>query len=402
MSGEGKALVLLAVILVATMASLGVVIYRNSQLEGEISTLRNQVETLKTELHGLALQPSVENQTVVLYGNLTFSDIYAKARNSVVVVYGYITKTVITFFGPSVVYEKVQGSGFVINFNGSYYVVTNNHVVENVQNITLVFSDGEAFEAKVVGTDPYSDLAVLRPYVPEQKLRPLNITPSSSLKVGDVVLALGNPVGLQGSLTEGVVSQLGRSIRTEATGGYLIPDVIQFDAPINPGNSGGPLLNVKGEVVGITTAIIGGAQGIGFAIPSDTILRELPYLVSKGYYDQHPWLGIRGVDMSYEIARAMKVNVTYGWLIVSVISGGPADQAGLKGGDRQVVIAGERMIVGGDIIVGADGHRIRNSDDLTTYLERNYRPGDRVTLQIIRDGQPMQIEVTLGKRPPPG
>ncbi len=398
MPSEGKALILLGIILVASLASLGMVLYRNSQLEGEISALREQLSALRAEMQVGSLQ---ENRTVIFYGNLTYSDIYARAKDSVVVVYGYVPRTVLTIFGPSIVYDIVQGSGFVISFNNSYYIITNNHVVENVRNITLVFSDGEAYRAEVIGTDPYSDLAVLMPYVPEEKLKPLPITSSSSLKVGDIVLALGNPLGLQGSLTEGVVSQLGRSIRTEATGGYLIPDVIQFDAPINPGNSGGPLLNVRGEVVGITTAIIGGAQGIGFAIPSDTILRELPYLITKGYYDQHPWLGIRGIDMRYEIAEAMGVNVTYGWLIVSVIPGGPADRAGLRGGDRQVIIAGEKMMIGGDIIIGVEGQRVRNSDDLTTYLERNYRPGDTVTLQILRDGRVIDVAVTLGKRPPP-
>lgn len=397
MSREGKALLLLGIILVAALASIGVLLYRQSQLEGEISALRGQLNALKLDVVG-----RLEGNYTVLRGNVTiqsYSEIYDRAKDSVVVVYGYRPTVVLGLFGPSTIYEMVQGSGFVISLNGSYYILTNNHVVEGLQNITLVFSDGEAYEAKLVGRDPYSDLAVLAAKAPNWKLKPLPITSSSSLKVGDVVLALGNPFGLQGSLTQGVVSQLGRSITTEATGGYLIPDIIQFDAPINPGNSGGPLLNLMGEVVGMTTAILGSAQGIGFAIPSDTILRELPYLIAKGYYDQHPWLGIVGVDMNYEIAKAMGVNVTYGWLIVSVIPGGPADRAGLKGGDREVLIAGRAVVIGGDVIIGVDGHRVRNSDDLTTYLERNCRPGDKVKLEVLRDGRLLEITVTLGKRP---
>lgn len=401
MRGQAKLIVALSLILALTISCLGWTLLKNYELENEIVNLRSQISFLKDQVGLLkkAVNLSVTAPHIIRINN-TYASIYYKAKNSVVVVYGFIKKTVLTIFGPATSYERVQGSGFVILFNHSYYVITNHHVVNDVMNITLVFSDGEAFRADLIGSDPYSDLAVLKPYVPEEKLIPLNITSSSTLKVGDVVLALGNPFGLQGSLTEGVVSQIGRSIRTELTGGYLIPDVIQFDAPINPGNSGGPLLNIRGEVVGITTAIVSGAQGIGFAIPSDTILRELPYLIKYGYYDLHPWLGIRGIDMSYEIAQAMGINYTYGWLIVDVIRGGPAFKAGLRGGNKEVVIAGEKCIIGGDLIIAVDGVRVRNSDDLTTYIERNKLPGDSVTLTIVRNGKVMNVDLVLGKRPP--
>jgi S1-C subfamily serine protease len=395
---SSKALMGMGLILIIVLAGFGWLLVKNHQLTEELTALRGEVQSLRNEIGVLKARKNLTSQPITIR---SYSDIYERAKNSVVVVYGFKPITVWTLLGPVLTYERVQGSGFVILYNESYYIITNNHVVEKVVNITLVFNDGEAFKAKLIGSDPYSDLAVLWPFVPESKLIPLNVTSSSELKVGDVVLALGNPLGLQGSLTEGVVSQIGRSIRTQTTGGYLIPDIIQFDAPINPGNSGGPLLNSKGEVVGITTAIIGGAQGIGFAIPSDTIIRELPLLIATGKYDLHPWLGIRGIDMNYELARAMGVNVTYGWLVVSVVEGGPASQAGIKGGDREVVVAGNKVIIGGDIIVAVNGTKVRNGDDLTTYLERNTRPGDVVELTVIRDGQPARIEVTLGKRPPP-
>lgn len=395
---SSKALLGLGLIVIIVLAGFGWMLVRNYQLTEELMALKGEVEDLRSEVDLLKARKNVTAQPVPVR---SYSDIYERAKDSVVVVYGFKSVTVWTLFGPALTYKKVQGSGFVILYNESYYVITNNHVVEEVVNITLVFNDGEAFMAELIGSDPYSDLAVLRPFVPESRLMPLNITSSSELKVGDVVLALGNPLGLQGSLTEGVVSQIGRSIRTQTTGGYLIPDIIQFDAPINPGNSGGPLLNSRGEVVGITTAIIGGAQGIGFAIPSDTIIRELPMLITTGKYDLHPWLGIQGVDMNYELARAMGVNVTYGWLVVGVFEGGPASQAGIRGGEREVVIAGNKVIIGGDIIVAVNDTKVRNGDDLTTYLERNTGPGNVVELTVIRDGQLIQVEVTLGKRPPP-
>lgn len=222
------------------------------------------------------------------------------------------------------------------------------------------------------------------------------------MQVGNPVLAIGNPFGLSGSLTLGIVSQLGRSIQYQSTSNnYLIADAIQFSAPINPGNSGGPLLSADGLVVGITSAVAEGSQGVGFAIPSATILRELPSLVTTGTYDMHPYIGIEGVDMSYQLAQATLTNVTYGVLIEKVASGGPADKAGLLQGHQNVTLYGQQYVIGGDVIVSINGNRIVNFDALLTYLERYALPGQRIQIGIIRSEQYETVSVVLGTRPQP-
>jgi S1-C subfamily serine protease len=290
----------------------------------------------------------------------------------------------------------VQGSGFVYNFTGQEVIVTNFHVVQSAVNITVTFADGNGYEATVVGSDPYEDLAVLSTTAPVNELKPLEIASSTTLKVGDPVIAVGNPYGLAGSMTTGIVSALGRTMTEDMTGGYPIASVIQTSTPINPGNSGGPLLNYKGQVVGITTAIVSNSQGLGFAIPSNSILREIYSLVTTGSYNQHPSLGVTGTDMTYEIAQAMGTNVTYGWLIATVSS-----QNGLQGGTSQAVIAGSIVTVGGDIIIAINGTRITNLDDLSTYLEEHTLPGRTINVTVVRDHQTMTITVVLGARPPP-
>jgi 2-alkenal reductase len=295
-------------------------------------------------------------------------------------------------------YTQVQGSGFIYNFTGEMVIITNYHVIENTINVTVTFTNGNGYAATVLGSDPYADLAVLSTDAPQSEFKPLEIVSSLTLKVGDIVVAVGNPYGLAGSMSIGVVSALGRTI-TEKTGGYPIANVIQTTTPLNPGNSGGPLLNLQGQVVGITTAIVSDSQGLGFAIPSNTILREISFLVTTGSYNRHPWLGAAGVDMTYEIAQAMGVNVTYGWLITQVTSGGPAANAGLKGGTKQVLIAGEYITVGGDIIIAVNGTRITNIDALSAYLEENTSPGQTINITIIRENQTMSVAVTLGTRP---
>jgi S1-C subfamily serine protease len=204
-------------------------------------------------------------------------------------------------------------------------------------------------------------------------------------------------------MTTGIVSALGRTISEELSGSYPIANVIQTSAPINPGNSGGPLLNYQGQVIGITTAIVTDSQGLGFAIPSSTILREIGSLVTNGSYDLHPWLGASGIDMTYEIAEAMGANVTYGWLIVTVTSGGPADEAGLRGGTQQVLVAGEYVTVGGDIIIAINttyiSARIRGIDDLSTFLEEYTSPYQTVSVTVVRNNETMVFQVELGTRP---
>jgi serine protease Do len=214
------------------------------------------------------------------------------------------------------------------------------------------------------------------------------------------VMAVGGPYGLAGSMTTGIVSALGRTI-TDETSSYPIANVIQTSTPINPGNSGGPLLNYEGQVVGVTTAIVSDSQGLGFAIPSSAILREINSLVTEGSYNQHPWLGASGTDMTYEIAKAMNVNVTYEWLIAQVTSGGPADHADLQGGTQQVTVNGQPIIIGGDIIVALSGTRIKGTDDLSTFLEENTMPSQTINVTIVRNAQEMMVQLKIGTRPPP-
>ena len=275
-------------------------------------------------------------------------------------------------------------------------VITNYHVVQNTINITVTFADGNGYEARVLGSDPYEDLAVLSTDAPVTELKPLEIVVSSTLEVGDPVIAVGSPYGLAGSMTTGIVSALGRTITEQTTSGYPIASIIQTSTPINPGNSGGPLLNYEGQVVGITTAIVSNSEGLGFAIPSDAILREIKSLVANGSYDLHPWLGATGTDMTYEIAKTIGTSVTYGWLIASASS-----ETGLHGGTSQALIAGSVVTIGGDVIVAINGTRIMSVDDLLTYLEEYTLPGQTINVTIVRNNETMTLLVNLGKRPSP-
>ncbi|MDG6975765.1 MAG: trypsin-like peptidase domain-containing protein [Nitrososphaerota archaeon] len=297
--------------------------------------------------------------------------------------------------------STVLGSGFVVNYTGNFYVVTNFHVVSGVNGITVTFQDGDAYPAMVLGSDGYSDLAVLNVSAPASEFHPLDLVSSALLAVGQPVAVIGNPFGLAGSMTAGIVSQLGRTISDPLAGNFAIADVIQFSAPINPGNSGGPLLDSQGAVVGITTATVQSSQGVGFAIPSDTILKELSSLVTTGSYDLHSYMGITTVDMSYQLAQLENTDVTYGVLVEQVASGGPAQAAGLKGGTSTVDVSGSSYLIGGDIITAVNGTKLVNSDSLSTYLEEYTLPGQTLSLSIIRDGQQMTINLVLGTRPPP-
>ncbi|HXY56602.1 MAG TPA: trypsin-like peptidase domain-containing protein [Nitrososphaerales archaeon] len=280
----------------------------------------------------------------------------------------------------------VLGSGFVMNYSGAFYIVTNYHVVKGVTGITVTFQDGDAYPANVVGSDGYSDLAVLNLTAPASEYHPLQVVSSSTLSVGQPVAAIGNPFGLSGSMTVGIVSQLGRTISESLAGDFAIANVIQFSAQINPGNSGGPLLNADGSVVGITTATVESSQGVGFAIPSDTILEELTSLITTGSYNMHAYIGISGEDMDYQLAQQEKTNYTYGVLVQSLVSGGPAQGAGLQTGD---------------IIISMNGTKIVNTDALSSYLAEYCLPGQTVLLQIVRAGQVMSVNLVLGTRPPP-
>jgi S1-C subfamily serine protease len=363
-----------------------------SSLQNQMSTLQNQVSNLQPQTQ---YNTSYENNTFFLGDNVSLSQLYDRIKSSVATIQGIIVQY--DFFNRPY-YSTVQGSGFVSNATGQFVIITNFHVVDGATNITATFIDGDTYAAAVIGSDPYADLAVLSINASQDEYVPLTITSSSTLKVGDPVLAVGNPYGLSGSVTSGIVSALGRTITESTTGGYVIADCIQTTTPINPGNSGGPLLNYRGEVIGITTAIVTDSQGLGFAIPSSSILRETESLIATGSYTNHPSLGASGTDMTYGIAQAMNVNVTYGWLISGVTSGGPADKAGLRGGSNQVQIAGTSVTIGGDIVIAINGTRITNMDALSTYLEEYSLPGQTINVTFVRNNEAMTSPVTLAAR----
>ena len=234
----------------------------------------------------------------------------------------------------------------------------------------------------------------------EDQFVPLEVVSSSNLKVGDFVVAVGSPFGLSGSMTTGIVSQIGRTITSPTEDNYPVANIIQTDASINPGNSGGPLLNSQGQVVGINTATVSESTGIGFAVPSNTLLREISDLINTGSYNRHPYLGISSIDMNYYIAQEMGVDVTYGVLLQTITQNGPADQAGLRAGTTQTTIDGVTFVIGGDIIIAINGQTIINTDHLSSYLEETLQPNQQITATIIRDGQTQEIQIVTGTRPP--
>lgn len=354
-------------------------------LQSLVSSLQGQNSQLRSQL---AVLNQGSNATTFGINPVT---IYAQDSKSVVTV----EAVQVGFFGNS----SLLGSGFVTDYQGTHYVVTNYHVVANVTDLTVTFSNGDAYVASVVGTDPYSDLAVIRVNAPSAEFHPLQIVSSSALMVGQPVVAIGNPFGLSGSMTFGIVSQVGRTISESLAGNFPIANVIQFSAPINPGNSGGPLITGNGTVVGITTATVQSSQGVGFAIPSDTIIKELPSLVATGSYKGHAFIGISTADMNYQLAQLQGTNVTYGALVESVVPGSPAERAGLQAGSKTVPVQGTDYIIGGDIIVGVNGTKIVNTDALSSYLQQNALPGQVGVFQIIRNGHLTTVDLVYGTRP---
>jgi S1-C subfamily serine protease len=326
--------------------------------------------------------------------------IYATENSSVVTVSGDAYSVTQTYYGPMNVSGSVLGTGWVVSYSNSYYIVTNFHVVDGMSNDTVTFSNGNAYLARVVGSDPYSDLAVVSvKSAPQTEFHPIQLGVSSFLKVGESVVAIGSPYGLSGTITVGVVSQVGRTLQEDMLGGYSIADTVQFSAPINPGNSGGPLLNTNGLVVGITTASTSGGQGLGFAIPSDTIARELPYLIHDGRYNKHPYVGVSLADMNYQLAQVTGSGVTWGVLVQSTVQGGPADHAGIKSGTQTVTVSGQDYMIGGDVIVSLDGTKVVNYDAFSAYLETHATPGQTLQVGIVRQGKQMTVPIQLGTRP---
>jgi len=292
-----------------------------------------------------------------------------------------------------------SGSGFTYDLYG--HIITNNHVVEGADAVDVTFPDGTVLPAEVVGTDPYSDVAVLKVDASSILIKPIVLGDSSKIAVGQRVFALGNPFRLRASMTEGIVSQIDRELQTEY--GYLIIGVIQVDAAINPGNSGGPLLDINAEVIGVNTAIestTGEFSGVGFAIPINMVKRVANSIIATGKFE-HPWVGMSGMDVTPAIANAMGLTEPTGFLLTGVISGSPADRAGMKAGTRQETVEGVQVNLGGDVIIAVDGQAIKGLYDALTYIEGNRSPGDEVVFTIMRDGKTQDIHLTLGVRPPP-
>ncbi len=337
-----------------------------------------------TPLSDVALAPiDIEEELV--------TNLYERAGPSVV----HITSQVITmnfFFGPSA--SEGTGSGFV--FDEAGHIVTNYHVIENAESIEVRFSNDVSLPAKVVGADPANDLAVLALEGTIPPIAPLELGDSADLRVGQRAIAIGNPFGLDRTLTTGVVSALGRPLQTDNNN--FIYNVIQTDAAINPGNSGGPLLDSRGRVIGVNTAVRQNAEGIGFAIPADTIKRVVPALIENGVYP-HPWLGLLGYSITPDLADALNLPVEEGVLVAQLYRDGPALDAGIKGAQDQVVIGNRRVLVGGDIITAVNGTPITDWNNLTKFLELNTEVGQTVVLSLLRDGQAMEISLTLAAQP---
>ena len=291
-----------------------------------------------------------------------------------------------------------MGSGFVYDNLG--HIITNTHVVDGASKAIVTFLDGSQYNAEIIGQDKFTDIAVIKVNEKPRLLHPLQMGDSSQLRVGEQVAAIGNPFGLSGSMTSGIVSQIGRLLPSYNSG-FSIPDVIQTDAAINPGNSGGPLLNMKGYVIGINTAIqstSGGNSGIGFAVPSNTVLKVVPMLIEEGKYS-HPWMGITGKDIDPDLARVLDLKEAKGFLVITVLDGSPADEAGLKGMSQTQVIDGKEYPVDGDIIISVDGKEVRKISDILIHLQREKSVGDEMILGIIRDGNFIHITLKLVERP---
>lgn len=336
--------------------------------------------------------PPVEDDLALLEAeDRLISDLYQRVGPSVV----HIAAQVITmdfFWGP--LPSEGTGSGFVIDREG--HILTNYHVVEDAQSVEVKLSDETQVTAQIVGADPPNDLAVLKIDVPADRLTPVTMGDASRLRVGQRAIAIGNPFGLDRTLTTGVISALGRPLKKDENS--VIYNVIQTDAAINPGNSGGPLLNARGEVIGVNTAIRQNAEGIGFAVTVDTVKRVLPALLSSGRYP-HPWLGVLGYSITPELAEALGLPVDRGLLVARLYRNSPADRAGVRGATQQVIVGNHRMLIGGDILTAVDDTPIRNWDDLQEHLEERTRVGQTVTLTVLRDGQPLRLSTTLVEQP---
>ena len=353
-------------------------------IQNQIDENELQVQNQIDEINNLILQ---ESKTSSL--TLSLMEIFEKAEPGVVRVNTIRNQTVNETGG--------VGSGFVFDKMG--HIITNAHVVEGSTKTVVTFLDGRSYNAEIIGMDEYTDIGVIKVNADLKLLRPLSLGDSANLNVGEPIAAIGNPFGLSGSMSSGIVSQIGRLLPSSS--GYSIPDVIQTDAAINPGNSGGPLLNMRGNIVGINTAIqstTGEFTGVGFAIPSQTVTKIVPTLISEGEY-KHPWIGISGRDIDPDTANVLGLKDALGFLIITVVENSPAEDAGLIGSDKTIEKDGKEYPVGGDIIVAVDGMDVRKIDDILVHLQRVKTIGDDMNLEILRDGRTTNVTVILQERP---
>jgi S1-C subfamily serine protease len=390
-----------AILAVSIIIAAIVILFVYSQFKdvndfaGNVPILSDLVQTTTDGRRGLSDDAFQIGQVGIIKASdteLSLTDLFQRVEKSVVQ---------ITDSGERDVFESRLGSGFVYDDNG--HIITNDHVVSGGGNrLDVTFPDGTVYRASMIGSDPSADIAVLYVEgVPKEKLLPLSLADSSKVRVGERLAAIGNPFGLSGSLSTGIVSGVGRQIPAQEEEGFTIPDIIQTDAPINPGNSGGPLLNMRGEVIGINSAIYsttGQFAGVGFAIPSNTLAQVVPSLITTGSY-QHPWLGVAGRDITPGLADRLGLNEPRGFLVMDVVAGSPAEKAGILKGIEDTVIDGIPIKLGGDVIIAVDNNTVRKIDDLLAYVEMKKSVGDDLELTILREGQMMEVVATLAARP---
>jgi S1-C subfamily serine protease len=334
------------------------------------------------------------------HGALSAEAVYRRGAPGVVVITATQSENVpATAFSPAVKRQvRVLGSGFVLDRRGD--IVTNEHVVANGKDVTVGFSAGATYSAKVLGTDPSTDVAVIRVNAPRSALDPLSLADSNSVQVGDTVYAIGNPFGLDRTMTAGIVSAVGRDI--QAPNGLSIPRAIQTDAPINHGNSGGPLLDVEGQVIGINDQLqsggaVDGNVGVGFAIASNTVRAIVPQLLTTGKA-RHAWLGVEVAPVDPRLAEIERSLPRQGVFVVRVLKGSPAAKAGLKAGTKQITVDGESALVGGDVIMSAGGKTVRSPAQLTDAVSER-KPGSVIDLAVSRNGRKRTVQVKLGEAP---
>jgi S1-C subfamily serine protease len=397
----GKITIMIAILVVA----IGVAAFIYARFNDQGSSIIDKMESLllggtfskrDSTLGQDAYQVGYTGTTLAATKDLTLPEIFKM-----------VEKSVVQIKGTSDTSSRLQansrlGSGFVYDTNR--HIITNYHVAGGGKDLEVTFMDGNIYHAKLIGSDPFTDLAVLYVQdVPKDKLTPLPLGDSAKLSVGEQIAAIGNPFGLSGSMTAGIISGLGRIIPSDPSSGsqYSIPNIIQIDAPINPGNSGGPLLNMKGEVIGVNSAIFsttGEFSGIGLAIPSNALNKVVPSLITKRSFN-HPWLGLSGTNITPEIANVIGLKEPRGFLVVDVISGSPAEKAGIHGGEQLTSINGSQIPLGGDVIEKIDNKTIRKIDDVLVYLETEKSIGDNVKISVFREGQIQKINLILVARP---